>query len=102
MVLRVKDPDRERGFRVPGGPFLLPILGVISCIGLAVYLPPTSWMRFVYWLLTGLVLYVVYGYRHSRLRNAAPIPVGGPSDFNPESQLPESAVRPKSDTTDRH
>ena len=67
MILRIKDPDRERPFRVPGGPYLLPILGVISCMVLAVYLPPKSWWRFVYWLLAGLAVYVVYGYRHSRL-----------------------------------
>src|SRR5437762_6989222 len=70
MILRVKDPHRERSFRVPGGPFLLPILGVISCLGLAYYLPPKSWMRFIGWLAIGLVFYAVYGYRHSRLRQA--------------------------------
>jgi len=87
MILRVKDPNRERGFRVPGGPFLLPILGAISCIGLAYYLPPKSWMRFVYWLAAGLLFYGLYGYKHSRLRRApSPVPL---HDFNPESQLPE-------------
>jgi APA family basic amino acid/polyamine antiporter len=94
MVLRVKDPDRERAFRVPGGAFLLPILGVISCLGLAYYLPPKSWMRFIYWLLTGLVIYVLYGYRHSRLRNPrAAVPAGPGADFNPEQQLPEADIR---------
>src|SRR5205807_8909262 len=53
MVLRIKDPDRERSFRVPGGAFFLPILGALSCLGLAYYLPPRSWMRFVMWLCVG-------------------------------------------------
>jgi len=96
MILRIKDPDRERPFRVPGGTYLLPILGALSCVGLAIYLPPSSWWRFVYWLLAGLVIYVVYGYRHSRLRR--PHAAGGaplPPDFNPEQRLPER------DLTDR-
>jgi basic amino acid/polyamine antiporter, APA family len=63
MILRIKDPDRERSFRVPGGPFLLPILGALSCLGLAYYLPPRSWMRFVMWLCVGLIIYATYGLR---------------------------------------
>jgi basic amino acid/polyamine antiporter, APA family len=69
MILRIKDPDRPRSFRVPGGPYLLPLLGVASCIGLAIYLPPSSWWRFVKWFLVGIVFYAVYGYHHSGLRN---------------------------------
>ena len=96
MILRVKDPDRERPFRVPGGPYLLPILGVISCLVLAVYLPPKSWWRFVYWLGGGLLIYVTYGYHHSRLRKGIPPPGPRPPDFNPEQQLPgERPSRPQ-------
>ena len=48
-------------------------------------------MRFVYWLLGGLIIYVLYGYKHSRLRrDVAPVPV---RDFNPESQLPKSDIK---------
>jgi APA family basic amino acid/polyamine antiporter len=92
MILRIKDPHRERSFRVPGGPYLLPILGALSCIGLAVYLPPTSWWRFIKWFLAGMVVYIAYGYRHSRLRRGVPAVAGGPHDFNPEQQLPEQDV----------
>src|SRR5713226_9731080 len=42
MILRVREPNRERPFRVPGGAFLLPILGIITCLVLAIYLPPKS------------------------------------------------------------
>lgn len=92
MILRIKDPDRERPFRVPGGTFLLPILGVISCFVLAIYLPPKSWWRFVFWLGAGLVIYVTYGYRHSRLRHPSGRGPAAPVDFNPEQQLPERDV----------
>jgi basic amino acid/polyamine antiporter, APA family len=53
------------GFRVPFGPFLLPILGAVSCVGLMVYLPPTSWWRFASWLVLGMAVYSGYGYCHS-------------------------------------
>jgi len=95
MILRIKDPDRPRSFRVPGGPYLLPLLGVASCIGLAIYLPPSSWWRFVKWFLVGIVFYAVYGYHHSRLRNrngGPPAPGNVMHDFNPEQQWPEKDV----------
>ena len=68
IILRYREPGRERPFRVPFGPLLLPVLGIVSCLGLIYYLPPSSWWRFVGWLLVGLVVYILYGYRHSRLR----------------------------------
>jgi hypothetical protein len=50
-------------------------------------------MRFVGWLAIGLVIYIAYGYRHSRLRHPRPLaPTGVPPDFNPEQQLPEKDV----------
>jgi APA family basic amino acid/polyamine antiporter len=93
IILRVKDPNRERGFRVPGGPWFLPLLGAVSCVFLAKYLPANSWWRFGIWLAVGMVVYFSYGYRHSRLRYPRPpaVPVLAP-DFNPEQQLPESDV----------
>lgn len=66
IVLRIKDPDRPRPFRVPGG-LTIPILGIISCLYLIYYLPPTSWLRFAAWLNFGFVIYVAYGSVNSRL-----------------------------------
>src|SRR5437868_2007599 len=66
IVLRKRDPDRPRPFRVPGG-LIIPILGIITCLYLIYYLPPTSWLRFAAWLNFGFVIYVVYGSVHSRL-----------------------------------
>ena len=68
IILRVKEPNRERPFKVPFG-ILLPVLGAIACVGLAIYLPPRSWNRFFLWLAIGLVFYFLYGFRHSRLRH---------------------------------
>ncbi|MGE5444116.1 MAG: amino acid permease [Ignavibacteriales bacterium] len=66
VVLRIREPERSRPFRVPGGA-ILPILGVIGCLGLIYYLPPTSWLRFAAWLNFGFLIYVSYGSIRSRL-----------------------------------
>jgi APA family basic amino acid/polyamine antiporter len=68
VVLRVREPDRARPFRVPFGAWLVPSAGVASCLALVAYLPPPSWWRFVGWLAAGLVLYATYGFRRSRQR----------------------------------
>jgi basic amino acid/polyamine antiporter, APA family len=65
VILRVREPNRTRPFRVPFGPFLVPALGVLSCVTLIAYLPPASWARFVLWLLTGLVVYASYGFHRA-------------------------------------
>jgi len=67
-VLRRRDPGRERPFRVPFGPFLVPLLGASTCLLLAWQLPRSSWLRFGGWLVAGLGVYGAYGSRRSRLR----------------------------------
>jgi len=67
MVLRYKDPQRRRPFRVPLGPWLIPSLGVVSYIFLMYYLPPASWWRLVSWLLLGFAVYLSYGYGRSAI-----------------------------------
>src|SRR5438876_6231740 len=67
IILRYKDPDRHRPFRVPFGAWPLPLLGAMSCIFLMYYLPPTSWWRFVAWLLLGLEVYLSYSYSKSEI-----------------------------------
>ncbi|HEY0479141.1 MAG TPA: amino acid permease [Kofleriaceae bacterium] len=75
IVLRVREPNRPRPFRVPGSP-VTPALAVVSCIFLMTQLPWITWVRFFAWLAVGMVLYFLYGYWHSKLRkqNAAPPP----------------------------
>ena len=65
VVMRLREPNRRRPFRVPLGPLLVPSLGALSCLGLIAYLPPSSWARFVGWLLAGLVVYAAYGFRRA-------------------------------------
>jgi APA family basic amino acid/polyamine antiporter len=95
IILRVREPNRERGFRVPGGTWFLPVIGALSCVYLARELPKESWWRFGIWLCVGMVVYLSYGYRRSRLNRGGP---GRPPgvlghDFNPEQQLPEKDLK---------
>ncbi len=46
---------------------LIPMLGQMSCSYLMTELGITNWTRFGLWLIAGLVLYFLYGYRHSHL-----------------------------------
>nr|MBA3558314.1 amino acid permease [Gemmatimonadaceae bacterium] len=75
LVLRYKEPDRPRPFRVP---FVWPVclIGAGSCIYIMAGLPVRAWERFGIWLLIGIALYFAYGYRNSTLRRGAPpVPV---------------------------
>ncbi|MBI5244244.1 MAG: amino acid permease [Elusimicrobia bacterium] len=67
IILRYKDPARPRPFTVPFG-ILLPILGILFCLFLMHGLDKVTWLRFAVWLLLGLVIYVLYGFKRSRIR----------------------------------
>lgn len=62
--LRVKEPDRPRPFRTPLVP-LVPILGIAACVYLMSRLPGEAWSRLFAWLAIGLLIYFVYGRKHS-------------------------------------
>ncbi len=70
IVLRVREPDAKRPFRVPLYP-LTPILAALSCAALIAGLEASNWLRLFVWLAIGLVVYFSYGYRHSVLRRAS-------------------------------
>lgn len=66
VVLRYKRPDLPRTFRCPGMP-VVPLIGVGFSIWLISFLDPVTWLRFAAWFALGLVIYLVYGRRRSRL-----------------------------------
>ncbi len=70
LVLRYKDPGRVRPFRVKFV-WLVSLLGIAVCVLLMAGLPGVTWIRFVVWLVLGLLIYVLYGYRHSVVRRGA-------------------------------
>jgi APA family basic amino acid/polyamine antiporter len=47
----------------------VPIASIITSGWLMAAFPTTTWLRFVIWLVVGLVLYFCYGYWRSRLHN---------------------------------
>jgi APA family basic amino acid/polyamine antiporter len=67
LILRVREPERPRKFRVPFVPWT-PLLGIVMCLVLMAGLPLLTWIRFILWLAAGLVIYFIYGMRRSRLR----------------------------------
>lgn len=70
IVLRRYQPDLHRAFRTPLVP-LVPAGAIVACLLLMVSLPLITWIRFVVWLALGLVVYGLYGVRHSRLDRCA-------------------------------
>ena len=66
VVLRHTNPSHPRPFKTPLVP-LVPALAAVMCFYLMLQLPWVTWVRFVVWLGLGLVVYLVYGMRHSRL-----------------------------------
>jgi APA family basic amino acid/polyamine antiporter len=77
IVLRRTHPEAHRPFRVPLVP-ALPIVAVASCLFLAAGLPLITWMRFVVWLVVGMLIYIFYGHKRSALARGAQAN-GGPS-----------------------
>ncbi|OCB47356.1 amino acid permease [Mycobacterium vulneris] len=68
IVLRRTRPDLRRGFRVPWVP-VLPIAAILACLWLMLNLTGLTWIRFLLWMVIGVVVYLAYGRRHSMLAN---------------------------------
>jgi len=70
IVLRRTQPNTPRPFRCPGVP-LIPILGIITCLGQMAGLPFDTWLRLIVWMALGMIIYFVYSRHHSRLQGHA-------------------------------
>lgn len=66
IVLRKKQPDLPRAFRVPWVP-VIPIASALVCFYLMLNLSVETWMRFLIWMAIGIVIYFSYSKGHSRL-----------------------------------
>ena len=92
-------PTGVRPFRVPWVP-LTPMISIVTCLYLMLQLPRITWIRFGVWLLLGLVIYFLYGMRHSRLgagrrgarrgqpRRRRPLPPAPPAGAPPAPHPP--------------
>lgn len=66
VVLRRRNPELERTFRVPLYP-VSPVLGVVFCLYLMYGTGWTTWLQFAVFLAAGSLLYTFYGRKRSRL-----------------------------------
>jgi APA family basic amino acid/polyamine antiporter len=62
LMLRRREPDRERKFRTPLAP-LVGTVGILGCLYLFISLPNRTQIFFVTAQVIGLVLYWLYGSR---------------------------------------
>ena len=69
IVLRQREPDLERGFRVPGYP-VTPILSILGCFWIIKDLRAVTIYVFFGWSAVALLWYFFYGRRHSTLGKA--------------------------------
>ncbi|KAJ1918462.1 hypothetical protein IWQ60_007497 [Tieghemiomyces parasiticus] len=67
IILRFTRPEMPRGFRVPLGPFVFPVLGSLISIALIVLSDPSTIYRLFIWLGIGVIVYAIYGRRHSKV-----------------------------------
>jgi APA family basic amino acid/polyamine antiporter len=67
LVSRIRQPDLQRPFKTPAVYIVAP-LGAASSVFLMFGLPFETWLRLIVWFLIGLVVYALYGVRHSRLQ----------------------------------
>ncbi|TSI12408.1 APC family permease [Brevibacterium aurantiacum] len=66
IILRVREPNLERGFKVPFYP-VLPVLAIIGCFWIISNLQGITIVVFLIWTAVVLGLYVVFGRRSSVL-----------------------------------
>jgi APA family basic amino acid/polyamine antiporter len=68
VILRYREPERPRAFRVPFGP-VFPVLSIVFCIVLMMGLEIMTWMAFFAWLVAGLFIYFLYSRHRSEFAN---------------------------------
>jgi len=78
--LRRTKPDLKRTFRCPAVP-VVPALSIVFAIWLMAYLRWETWVRMGAWLVIGLLVYGLYGYRNTRK-----VMPGGSVDWEAEKE----------------
>jgi amino acid transporter len=66
--MRYTHEDIPRSFRVPFGPWLVPIVGILLCILLLINTSGGTAIRFGIWMAIGHIIYFSYGFWHSKAR----------------------------------
>jgi amino acid transporter len=66
--MRYTHEDMPRSFRVPFGPWLIPVLGILLCILLLISTTKGTAIRFGIWMGVGHIFYFSYGFWHFKVR----------------------------------
>lgn len=94
IVMRYKDPERHRPFKVPGFP-VVPAIGIIlsiGIIGIGVAGNPTVVMAFIAWMAIGIVIYFAYSYKRTSVNYIEETPVISAEDDAKQEELIENKV----------
>lgn len=78
LILRRKQPERQRAFRTPWVP-VVPIASVVCCLVLMTSLPVETWVRFLVWLVIGLTIYFAYSRKRSEFARSGESAVAAPA-----------------------
>jgi len=62
------DEPVRGGFRVPFGPYVVPVLSIMACVYIMKDLSDLTFRVFGIWMVAFIFLYFVYGISHSKLR----------------------------------
>lgn len=68
LVLRYKSPEIHRPFKTPLFPYV-PILGILTSLGVMATLPGDTWLRLIVWMAIGIIIYFLYSIRKSKLNS---------------------------------
>jgi APA family basic amino acid/polyamine antiporter len=67
LYLHYKEPNLVRPYKTPLKPFV-PLAGIAFCVYLIAQMPWSTFVQLKLFFAAGAVIYLVYGYRHSKLR----------------------------------
>jgi len=79
LILRRSRPDIPRGFRVPGGTYLVPLCGAATSLYLMLQETTGTLIRLFGWMAIGLAVYFLYSRKHSKLAVPSQSPVAASS-----------------------
>lgn len=82
IILRRREPDLPRGFKVPGYP-VTPVLSVLACFYILASLHWYTWLAFAAWVSVVLAFYFLWGRHHSALNQGS---VGAIADLPGNTQ----------------
>ncbi|KXN67249.1 hypothetical protein CONCODRAFT_10725, partial [Conidiobolus coronatus NRRL 28638] len=69
IILRLKYPSLERGFKIPLGNYFIPVVGAAVSLALVATGSPFTLLRLFIWLIVGILFYLAYGLQNSRLNH---------------------------------